>query len=79
MPSQPDLPNTGTEPASYTLKINKIKGFPDELVIKGRFKPWVRRYPGEGTGNPLQYSSLVNIIDRVVGLESMGSQESDTT
>ena len=29
-----------------------------------RFDPWVRKIPGEGNGNPLQYSSLENPIDR---------------
>ena len=29
-----------------------------------RFDPWVRKIPGEGNGNPLQYSCLENPIDR---------------
>ena len=29
-----------------------------------RFKPWVGRSPGEGNGNPLQYSCLENPTDR---------------
>ena len=29
-----------------------------------RFDPWVRKIPGEGNGNPLQYSSLENSMDR---------------
>ena len=28
------------------------------------FDPWVRRSPGEGNGNPLQYSCLENPMDR---------------
>ena len=33
------------------------------------------RYPGEGNGNPLQYSCLGNPMDRQPGrLQSMGSQ-----
>ena len=28
------------------------------------FDPWVRRSPGEGNGNPLQYSCLKNSMDR---------------
>ena len=28
------------------------------------FYPWVRRIPGEGNGNPLQYSCLGNPVDR---------------
>ena len=36
--------------------------------------------PGEGNGNPLQYSCLGNLMDRGVWrAQSMGSQESDTT
>ena len=26
--------------------------------------PWVRKIPGEGNGNPLQYSFLKNSMDR---------------
>ena len=28
------------------------------------FKPWVRKIPAEGKGNPLQYSGLENPMDR---------------
>ena len=35
--------------------------------------PGLGRYPGEGNGNPLQYSCLENPVDRGAG------QESDTT
>ena len=28
------------------------------------FKPWVGKIPGEGNGNPLQYSCLDNPMDR---------------
>ena len=31
---------------------------------KCRFHPWVRRSPGGGHGNPLQYSCLENPVDR---------------
>ena len=34
--------------------------------------------PGEGNGNPLQYSCLENPMD-LAGLQSMGSKDSDTT
>ena len=38
------------------------------------------RSPGEGNGNPLQYSSLGNPTDEEPGgPQSMGSQELDTT
>ena len=36
--------------------------------------PRLERSPGEGNGNPLQYSCLENLIDRGAGLKSMGSQ-----
>ena len=29
-----------------------------------KFNPWFRRSPGEGNGNPLQYSCLENLVDR---------------
>jgi len=36
--------------------------------------------PGEGNGNPFQYSCLVNPMAEELGrLQSMGSEESDTT
>ena len=31
------------------------------------FDPWVRKIPGAGNGNPLQYSCLENPIDREAG------------
>ena len=40
--------------------------------------PGLGRYPGEGNGNPLQYSCGENPMDREPGRsQSMGSQESD--
>ena len=42
--------------------------------------PGLGRSPREGNGNPLQYSCLENPMDKEPGgLQSMGSQESDTT
>ena len=42
--------------------------------------PGSGRSPGEGNGNLLQYSCLENPMDRGAGgLQSMGSQELDTT
>ena len=42
--------------------------------------PELRRCPGGGNGNPLQYSYLRNPMDRgACWLQSTGSQESDTT
>ena len=50
------------------------KGFPDGASGKEsacqcrrhetRFDPWVRKTPGGGHGNPLQYSCLENPMDR---------------
>ena len=41
--------------------------------------PAFRRSPGEGNGNPLQYSCLENPMDRGAWwLQSMGLKESDT-
>ena len=36
--------------------------------------PGLGRSPGEGNGNPLQYSSLENSTEEPGGLQSMGSQ-----
>ena len=47
-----------------------------------RFNPWVGKIPGEGNGNPLQYSCLKNPMDRgawraaVHGLQRVGHDES---
>ena len=43
--------------------------------------PGLARSPGEGHGNPLQYSCLENSTDRGAwqAIQSMGSHESDTT
>ena len=47
-------------------------GFPDGLVVKNPttnvgdkgFDHWVRKIPGEGNGDPLQYSCLGNLMGR---------------
>ena len=58
-------------------------GFPGGLVVKNLPTnagdmgsiPGSGRFPGEGNGNPLQYSCLGNPMDREPGeLQSMGSQ-----
>ena len=42
--------------------------------------PWSGRSPGEGNGNPLQYSYLENLRDRRAWRATVhGSQQSDTT
>ena len=48
--------------------------FPGGTVVKNlpantkgdRYDPSVRKIPGEGNGNPLQYSCLGNLMDRGV-------------
>ena len=37
------------------------------------------RSPGDGNGNPLQYSCLRNLLDRTTGCSSWGHKESDMT
>ena len=63
-------------------------GFPRSSVGKGStFSagdpgsiPGLGRSPGEGNGNPLQYSCLENPMDRGAWWATvMGLQESDTT
>ena len=51
---------------------NTLMGFPSGSVVKNLPAnttdagsiPGLGRSPGEGTGNPLQYSSLGNLMDR---------------
>ena len=40
--------------------------------------PWVGKFPGEGKGNPLQYSCLENPMDKRAWCP-WGRKESDTT
>ena len=57
---------------SIDKKLSQLRGFPDGSAVKnppanaeGRgFHPWVRKNPGEGNGNSLQYSCLENSMDR---------------
>ena len=45
-----------------------------------RFDPWVGVFPGEGNGNPLQYSCLENPMNRGVWQATVqGHKELDTT
>ena len=46
-----------------------------------RFNSWMGRSPGEGNGNPLQYSCLKNPMDRGAWWDTVhgGRKESDTT
>ena len=45
------------------------------------FDPWVRKIPGEGNGNPLQYPCLENPMDGVAWYTTVhgGRKESDMT
>ena len=53
-------------------------GLPLSVCLKcgrPRFYPWVGKIPGEGHGNPLQYSCLENLMDRGAwGAMPVGSQ-----
>ena len=65
------------------LSLIIILGFPSSTDGKesslqcGRpgFHPWVRRSPGEGDGNPLQYSCLENCVDRPWGHKELDMTE----
>ena len=75
----------------YPIFINvhtTIQASPVVLVVKNlpanagdaSLMPWVRKFPGEGSGNPLQYSCLENSTDRGAwGSTVHGAAESDTT
>ena len=55
----------------------KEPALPMKETQETRFNPWLGRSPGEGNGNPLQYSCLGNPMDRGAGratLQSTGSQ-----
>ena len=43
-----------------------VKNLPTDAgeYKRHRFDPWVRKFPGGGHGNPLQYSCLDNPMDR---------------
>ena len=49
-------------------------------VKRHRFNPWAGKIPGEGHGNPLQYSCLENPMDRgALWARVHRVAESDTT
>ena len=69
------------------LEYTYIRGFRGGSVVKNPPAdardvgsiPGLGGSPGEGNGNPLQYSCLGNTMDKVPGvLQSMGSQKSQT-
>ena len=51
-----NLERNGTRGKELTCQRRRSKRF--------RFEPWVRKIPGEGNGNPFQYSFLENSMDR---------------
>ena len=58
---------------------SEVKNTPVNAGDQGSI-PGLGKASGEGNGNPLQYSCLGNPMDRGdCGLQSTGSQESDTT
>ena len=46
-----------------SLVAQMVKNLPANAGDPGSM-PWLRRSPGEGNGNPLQYSCLENSMDR---------------
>ena len=52
-----------------------------EYACPRGFDPWVRKIPGEGNGNPLQYSCLGNPMDRGAWQAAVHgvAKESDTS
>ena len=70
----------------HCKNISDISGFPRNSVDKesacnaeelGSI-PVLGRYPGEGNGNPLLLAWKIPWTEEPGGLQSMGSQESDT-
>ena len=81
-----------THPKSLGLEISKLMGFPGGSGVKNPpvnagdsrdvgFIPGSGRIPGEGNGNPLQYSCLENSVDRgaLLGYSPWGCKKSDMT
>ena len=62
------------------LALSKVAQTVKRLLQCGRsgFDPWVRKFPGEGNGNPLQYSCLENPMDGGAWCP-WGRKELDTT
>ena len=56
-----------------------VKNLPANVGNPGSI-PGLRRFPGEGNGNPLQYSCLGNSMDRIAWQATVhGVTESDIT
>ena len=70
---------------SFYKQTNRQNSLPGSPIPKytllhislGKMVLW--RSPGEGNGNPLQHSWRIPWTEESGGLQSMGSQESDTT
>ena len=88
-----DLPPQGSSLCSsppITAPSQCVVGFPGGASDKPpacqckkhkrlQFDPWVRKIPGEGNGNPLQYSCLEDPMDRGAWRAIVhGVAESDT-
>ena len=73
----------------FSCQLYLVRGFPDGLVVKNlpanagdsSYIPWSGRSPGEGNGNPLQYSCLENPMDSGAWQvkSPWGRKESDMT
>jgi len=69
-PSPGDLPNPGIKPRSHKLQADSLPAEPPGKPVESACNaedlnliPRSRRSPGEGNGNPLQYSCLENPMD----------------
>ena len=71
-----NLGSVGYHRGRASLIAQSVKNLP---AMQDSIPGW-RRFPREGNGNPLQHSCLENPMDTESGrLQSMGSQELDTT
>ena len=80
------FPGSGPFPISRLLHFRCLLSLVAQMVKEIQVDPWVGkipgwgRSPGEGKGNPVQYSCLrIPRIEESSGLQSMGGKESDTT
>ena len=69
-PSPGDLPDPGIKPRSHKLQADSLPAEPQGKPVESAHNtedlsliPRSRRSPGEGNGNPLQYSFLENPMD----------------
>ena len=63
-PSPGDFPNPGIEPRSPTLQVDSLPVENGKVsAYKAGSIPGLGRSPGEGNGNPIQYSWLENPMD----------------